>query len=293
MSIGAVQVSSVGSVSAATGASPAVPPERAKLLPEPSVGALTGSDPLSVMYLFESKDQQDDVNSGTKRVQALRSERSQAVQKELAAIQQEDDASKHKSFWDDLGSICGEVAKVAGVVASVAAAVVTCGAATPLAVLAVAGAVMSTAAFVDGEFHVLHALGVDDKIAGYIDLGLSIGGAACSLGAGLAAGGQVASSTATTIGRGASVVSGASAVAAGTAAIESGQERANVDRADADQVVAEAMSDHLLRTIQSVIDEVQDSDEKSKQIMKTIVSTKGIQNDTAETAAGAVQGKAS
>jgi hypothetical protein len=293
MSISAVQVSPVGNTAAATGASPAAPPEGVKLLPEPSIGALAGADPLSVMYLFESKDQQDDVNAGTKKIQALLSERAQALKNELAAIQQEDEALKHKSFWDDLGSICGEVAKVAGAVASVAAAVVTCGAATPLAVLAVAGAVMSTAAFVDGEFHVLHAIGVSDKVAGYVDMGLALGGAVCSLGAGLAAGSQAASSTATMIGRGASVVSGASAVAAGTAAIESGQAQADVDRADSDQVVAEAMSDHLLRTIQSVIDEVQDSDEKSKQIMKTIVSTKGIENDTAATAAGAVQGKAS
>ncbi len=294
MSIGAVQVSPVAPAAAvATGASPAASPEGAKLLPEPPVGALAGSDPLSVIYLFESKDQQDDANSGTRRIQALQAERSQALQKELAAIQQEDEALKHRSFWDDLGSICGEVAKVAGVVASVAAAVATCGAATPLAVLAVAGAAMSTAAFVDGEFHVLHALGVDDKVAGFIDLGMSLGGAACSLGAGMAAGGQAASSTATTIGRGATVVTGASAAAAGTAAIEAGQEQANADRADAGQVVAEAMSDHLLRTIQSVIDEVQDSDEKSKQIMKTIVSTKGVENDTAETAAGAIQGTAS
>ena len=72
------------------------------------------------------------------------------------------------------------------------------------------------------------------------------------------------------------VVTGVTAVGGGVATIESGQAQAAIDRADADQVVAEALSDHYLRSIQTVIDEVQDSDEKSKQILKTIVAAKGI-----------------
>jgi hypothetical protein len=304
MSIAAVSVRSTSPVvpAGSPGASTLPSDARVSLLPEPPAGALAGSDPLSVMYLFESKDRNDELSTGTSRVRGLQTERAQELQKELAAIQQEDDAVKHKSFWDSLGSVLGEVAKVAAVVASVAAAVCTCGAAAPLAALAIAGAVLSTAAFVDGECHVLKALGVDDKTAGWIDLGMSIGGALCSGGAALASSAQAAasstataansatSSTVATIKTTATVVTGVTAVAGGVATIESGQAQAAIDRADADQIVAEALSDHYLRNIQTVIDEVQDSDEKSKQILKTIVATKGIQNDTAAIAAGSIKG---
>jgi hypothetical protein len=272
---------------------PASTEARASLLPEPPLGALAGSDPLSVLYLFESKDQQDNVSEGTKRIGSLQDERSQALQKELTAIQQEDQALANKSFWDDLGGICGEIAKVAGVVASIAAAVVTCGAAAPIAAVAIAGAVLSTAAFADGELHVLRALGVDDRTAGFIDMGMSLTGALCSAGAGIAAGGATASSTLSTISRTAAIVTGVSAVGTATSTIQAGREQANVDRADADQVLASALSDHLQRAIQGVIDEVQDNDEKAKQIMKTIVSAKGIENETATIAAGSIRGQTS
>jgi hypothetical protein len=292
MSLAAVPVRSTSPVAPAGSpvASASASEAPVSLLPEPPGGALAGGDPLSAIYLFESKDSNDQLQSGTDRVRGLQTERAQALQKELSAIQQEDDAVKHKSFWDSLGSVLGEVAKVAAVVASVAAAVVTCGAAAPLAAVAIVGVVLSTAAFVDGEFHVLRALGVDDKTAGFIDLGMSIGGALCSGGAALASSAQTASSTVVTIKTTATVVTGVTAVGGGVATIESGQAQAGIDRADADQVVAEALSDHYLRSIQTIIDEVQDSDEKSKQILKTIVAAKGIENDTAAIAAGSIKG---
>jgi hypothetical protein len=290
MSVYAVRAVSPAATGISSDVTPASTGQQLSLLPEPALGALAGSDPLSVMYLFESKGQKADVSEGTHRIRALQGERAQALQKELAAIQQEDEALKQKSFWDDLGSVCGEIAKVAGVVASVAAAVATCGAAAPLAAVAIAGAVLSTAAFADGELHVLRSLGVDDKTAGFIDMGMSLGGALCSAGAGLAASEQTASSTVSIVSRTATVVTGVTAVGSATSTIEAGREQANVDRADADQILASALSDHLLRTIQQVIDDVQDSDDKSKQIMKTIASTKGIENETATIAAGSIKG---
>jgi hypothetical protein len=243
-----------------------------------------------MLYLFESKDQDDGVETATKRIQALQGERAQALQQELTAIQNEDDAVKHKSFWDDLGGICGEIAKVAGVVASVAAAVATCGAATPLAAVAIAGAVLSSAGFVDGEFHVLEQLGVHDKTAGFIDMGLSLGGAVCSAGAGIVAGGPAASSTTAIIGRTATVVAGITTVGSAASTIAAGEEQANIDRADADQIAATALSDHALRRIQQVIEDTQDSDQKSKSIKKTIANTMAIENETATSAAAAIRG---
>jgi hypothetical protein len=264
--------------------------ESPSLLAEPLPGALDGADPMSFLYLFESKDQQLGVDEGAKRIAALQTERHQALQQEQQAIQQAIEASKQRSFWDDLGSICGEVAKVAAVVASVAAAVATLGAATPIAAVAVAGAVLSSASFADSELHVLRALGVEDSIAGWVDMGMSIGGAVLSVGAGMAAGGKIASSTLSTIRTAGAVTAGAAQVGKGACAIEAGEATSRSDQAAADQVVAQAQSDHAARRMQVAIADTQRSDQQSERIMEAIVNTKTIQNETSLNTAIAVRG---
>lgn len=262
----------------------------ASLLPDPILGALAGADPMSMLYLFESKDQQLGVEEGTKKIAALQSEREQALQQEQQAIQQAIDASKQQSFWDSLGSICGEVAKVAAVVASIAAAVVTLGAATPIAALAIAGAVLSTAAFADGELHVLQALGVNAETAGWIDTGLAVGGAVLSCGAGIAAGGHAAAVGSSVVGKAAGGAAVAAAVGKGAAGMAAGGARAQSDLAAADEAAAQGRANHALRFMQMIIDETQNSDEQSQRIMGTIANTKTIQDETATSAATAVKG---
>jgi hypothetical protein len=285
----AMAVSPAGAVAPAQ-ASPAPQPpgvEGTSLLPDPSGGALAGADPLSMLYLFESKDQQLGVTSGTDEITALQNERHQALQQEQQAIEKAIDAQSNRSFWNDLGSVCSEVAKVAVVVASVAAAVATLGAATPIAALAIAGAVLSTASFVDGECHVLRALGVDDATAGWVDTGMAIGGGLLSLGAGVAAGGQAAAST---ISRAGSVVAGVSGIGTAAARIGTGEAQAEGDRAAADQVAAQAHSDQAARRMEIVASDTQSSDEQAQQILSTIANTKAIQDQTAVSAATAVRG---
>jgi hypothetical protein len=260
------------------------------LLTDPAAGALAGADPLSMLYLLESNDQQLGVDEGTKRIAALQTERHQALAQEQQAIQHAIDAQKSRSFWDDLGSICGEVAKVAAVVASVAAAVATLGAATPIAAVAIAGAVLSSASFVDGECHVLRALGVDENTAGWIDSGMAIGGAVLSVGAGLAAGGRVASSTLATVNRASAVVTGVGEIGRGASTIEGGEALARSDEAAADQIAAQARSDHAQRLMQNVIDDTQSSDQEAQGTMGTIADTRAIQDQTALSAATAVRG---
>jgi hypothetical protein len=264
--------------------------ETTPLLPEPSPGALAGADPLSMLYLFESSDRQLGVDEGAKKIAALQTERHQALDQEQQAIQQAINASKQQSFWDTLGSICGEVAKVAAVVASVAAAVATLGAATPVAAVAIAGAVLSSASFAESEFHVLHALGVDDKTVGWVDLGMSLGGAALSVGAGIVAGGRLASSLPSLIGRAGAVVAGAGEMGKGACGIEAGQAKARNDQAEADQVAALARSDQAARQMRAAIVETQTSDQQSEQIMETIANTKTVQDETSLGAAIAVRG---
>jgi hypothetical protein len=290
-------VSPIGPIAAATapaapqGPAPAPPKGQGpSLLADPVPGALAGADPLSMIYLFEAKDQQLGVAASQKKIAGLEDERHALLAQEEQAIQHAIDAQKNRSFWDDLGSVFGEVAKVAAVVASVAAAVVTVGAATPIAALAIAGAVLSTASFADGELHVLHTLGVDDKTAGWIDMGMALGGSAMSFGAAIAAGGQVASSAVSTFGKAAGVVGGAGAIGTAAAKIAEGQALADGDQAAADEVLAAARSDHATRLMQLIIGDAQTSDEQSQKIMRAIVTSKTIQDDTTLAAAAGVRG---
>ncbi len=274
--------------SAQPGATPQPPAgQPPSLLPDPAAGALEGANPLSMLYLFESKDQQLGVTAGTNRVTALESERHQAVQQEQQAIKKAIDAQNNHSFWNDLGSVCSEVAKVAVVLASVAAAVGTLGAATPVAAIAIAGAVLSTASFVDGECHVLRSLGVSEATEGWVDTGMAIGGGLLSFGAGLASGGRAA---ATAIGRATSVVAGVTGVGTGAAKIGAGEAQAQSDQAAADQLAAQAQSDWETRHMQLVVSDAQSSDEQAQQILSAIANTKSIEDETAADAATAVRG---
>lgn len=260
------------------------------LLPDPATEALGGADPTTLLYLFESRDRDLAVAEGSKQVSALEAERHQALAQELKAIQQADDAQNDHNFWDDLGRVCGEVAKAAAVVASVAAAVATAGAAAPIAALAIAGAVLSTTAFVDGECHVLQSLGVDRTTAGWIDTGLAIGGGLLSAGAAFAASGTQASTVAGAVERGGAVVGGVGGVGLGVSAIERGEADARSDQAAADEIAARARSDHTERLLTAAVEDAQNSDQTSQRIMNTIVAAKSIQADTALTAASAVRG---
>jgi hypothetical protein len=284
---GAVSPASAAGASTVTGAqSYAVAAPNASLLPPP--GAL--SDPLSMVAYFQSNDQQLGLDEGTKRIQGLQKETQQAFQKEQQAIADLVQAEQHKSFWDSLGGVFSEIAKVAGVVASIAAAVATCGAGSPLAAVAVAGAVMSTAGFADGELHVLQALGVSADVAGMIDVGLSIGGAATSVGAGLASGAATASSTASIVGRVAAGTAGVGMVGQGAGAIGSGLAVRDADKADADDFAAEARQSGLRRLVTQVLQQVQDANQQSSQILDTVMSTKRIEQQTSLVAAAGQKG---
>jgi hypothetical protein len=286
----ATSAASVASSSSASGAAAGTPPPETSLMPEPAPAIGSPSDALSLLYLFEDRDQDLGVQEGTSKVSSLQTQRNQEFQKEQQAIAKEDEAAKHHSFWDNLGSFFSDLAKVAGVVASIAAAVCSFGAATPIAVVAVAGAILSSASLADGEFHILQKLGVDPSIAGGIDLGMSLVGAACSMGAGAAAAGQSASEVASTVSRAGSLAAGAATVVQGASDVEAGEAQSDQEQAEADQVVAQAQSDHDLRFMQIVIDELQSSDEESKQMLTTIANTKSTLDQTATDAAISVRG---
>jgi hypothetical protein len=254
------------------------------LLPPP---AELGADPMTMLFLFQSKSQDLQMNASSGEVKGLEAERNNDLNKEQQALANEAKAAKHKSFWDKLGSVCADVAKVAGVVASVAAAVATCGAGTPLAAVAIAGAVMSTAGFLDSETNVLQKLGVSAKLATIVDSALGVGGAICSVGVAGAVGAVNAARVVTTT---AAVVSGVGEVGSGVSAIGSGYAQRDEDRADATAVGAEADQNNLERMITRLVQEAKDSDDQTNQILDTIAGTKNIENQTSLAAATAMKG---
>ncbi|HKO52313.1 MAG TPA: hypothetical protein VJV79_31610 [Polyangiaceae bacterium] len=241
-------------VSFAAGVSPAAATtaDAVELLPLPN-GGDAQTDAMTWLYLFVSKQKSLDVSSGKSTIENTQRMRDEAYKQELEAIKQAVEAAEHSSFWDSLASVALDIGKVAAIVGSVAVAVGTGGAGI-VGVIAVAGALLSTASFVEGEAHVLSKLGVDEGTASWIGVGLAIGGAACSGGAGLVAGagsGVAQASTlqkvATTSGDVASVASGAATAAGGAAKIASKQYAGDQTDALADATGAQMIQGRLQR----------------------------------------------
>ncbi|AKU99916.1 hypothetical protein AKJ09_06580 [Labilithrix luteola] len=144
-----------------------------------------------------------------------------------------------RQFWADLEKGALEVGKWAAVAGSVALAVVSLGSAAPVAALAIAGAVLSCASTADSEFGIMEKMGVDKETAGWIDVGMAIGGALCGGAAGLAGGAKAATSLgqAAKIGGLASEVVGAGSSFAGAGAkigVATFERRAKLAAADAE-----------------------------------------------------------
>lgn len=245
------------------------------------------ADALAMLFLLQTKMREEGMKAGKIAVEVKHDGVRAALQKESEALAQAVEAGNGKGFWDDVGGTLLTVAEVAAVVGSIALAVVSCGAATGVAVLAIAGAVMSTAGFVQGEFHVLEKLGVDASVGDAIGLGLSIGGAACSVGAGVAAAaattaqaaqasklGNVASTTATVSG----TAAGGVTIAAGGARIASAEAQADAADAGAEALKEQLRAQWLQKQIESIIEELKGSDASDGRIldgMRVAMMTRG------------------
>jgi hypothetical protein len=167
-------------------------------------------------------------------------------------------------FWADLQSGALEVGKWVGVAVSCVLAVASWGAATPIAALAIAGAVLSSAAAADSTFGIMEKLGVDAETASWVNMGMSLTGALCSGGAGI---GQAFSKTAATATEtavrsastaGTLVSAGASATGAAARAKVAAFER-DAKMADADLVEATALQQRADRRIQAVITAIKET----------------------------------
>jgi|GEM_PF-6637650 len=167
-------------------------------------------------------------------------------------------------FWSDLAGVFGEIGKWVGAVASTALAICSCGAATPIAVLAVSGAVLSCASAIDSTFGISKEL-LGESASMWLNLGMSIGAAVCSGGAGVASMFGKGVQTAATATSGALRFSaGALTTAAGAANVTSSVARGVVagyrhdaETAAADVAAGENRQKRIERQISAILDVIQ------------------------------------
>jgi hypothetical protein len=180
-------------------------------------------------------------------------------------------AKKEGGFWKKLANVATKVAKVAAVVGSIALAISTAGAATPIAALAIAGAVMSTGAFVQGETQFLQKLGMDSQTADWIGVGLSLGGVLASGGASVAngvAGGAEAASAVEIGGRLATGASGVAHAACGIGRWQGARHDAEADRKLADAAAARLQGQRVQRAIQRILASFEEAQARDERVIE-------------------------
>jgi hypothetical protein len=189
------------------------------------------------------------------------------------------DVLNDPQFWKDLEVGAQEIGKWAAVVGSVALAGATFGAGSVVAALVVTGAVLSTAGAAQSSFHLLEKAGVDSTTAGWIGIGLSLGGAACSGAGGIVAAtrtaaasssavtsGLRAASTTTEVGAGASTV-----VAGGAHIVVAGYDK-QAKLAVADEQQAQSNIKHIDTEIEHIIEALQQAYESTAAQMESVRS---------------------
>ncbi len=185
------------------------------------------------------------------------------------------DAANSPKFWKDLesgGKVIGEVAALVG---SAVATGLTFGAAAPaLVVVTCIGLSMMAAGIVESKVHYLEAMGMDDKTAGAFGLGLSIGGAALTFGAGAAAGAGVASGSVSSFATkgmiAADLLAAEGGIVEGTAHIEVGQYEGHSREAGADMTQAKQAIARSQRLIEDLLDAVKDINDSHKHALGTL-----------------------
>jgi hypothetical protein len=202
-------------------------------------------------------------------------------------------AVNSKQFWQDVADFAGKLGEAAAVAGSTAVAVASFGAASGLTVgvvLAFAAAAASTAGMIESETHVLQKLGVDAKTDGWLTLGLSVGGAALSAGAGFANTAAAAADiarTASRMGAVASAASGSAHVVEGAADVALAVFRKRADDAHAASVWAEMQRSVADRALQDLAASIDRAKRHERDDVETLRTTTAIAMETDITAASA------
>lgn len=270
---------------AATAAAEARTDPDGTLLPAPQTAEL---DAMSLLYLYMSQGRDTSAASSRDAIARATEERHRKLAEIKVALQKALDAAKHGSFWSDLGSVFGKVAKIAALVAAAAATIASAGAAGPVLALAIAALVLSAGAMAQGEFHIFQKLGVSDRAAFWIELGMVAGAALCTGGAALAGGSAATAKGVADLTRsGALIVGGGSSIIAGGSAVASSHYRHDADDANADAERTRVGLDQLARTILELLDAYEESEKSSNRALGSLKGAITIQGDTLVAAARA------
>lgn len=208
----------------------------AALVAEPSAASADPTAALLALQIFERAGSTQRARSD---ISSLSKQRTVAWKKYKKALHDIEEARRkaekeEHGFWGTLGKCCTKIGKVGAVAAAVVAVGATGGAAAPLA-LAVTGAVLSAGAFAQGETHVLQKLGMSDAVAVKFEIGMSVGGALATGGAGaLSSGSTTVTSVARFTDSASSVVRGTGAIANGVQAASNAVNKAHLENARAD-----------------------------------------------------------
>lgn len=151
------------------------------------VSPMTVSNPASCLLALQrilGALRESNVASGKVRIAAQDAMSKVELEKASAERIEQIEKEENRTFWDDIGDIFSEIGKWVGAVASSVLAVMSCGAGAPLAGLAVAGAVLSCTSAIDSTAGISKAI-FGEEAGGWLNLGMSLGGAICSGGAGV------------------------------------------------------------------------------------------------------------
>jgi hypothetical protein len=152
------------------------------VMPAPSATNDLGGDPTTMIYALISKQRNNSMAAGEKRIEHNHQLEHAEQLKEDAAFKKQQDDKANAEVW----GIFGKIASCVAIAVSAVAAVCSCGAASALCVGACC---LSALAFADGETQCLSKLTGDPNASKWFDMGCGIGAALCTGGAGIAASG--------------------------------------------------------------------------------------------------------
>ncbi|MEZ4225816.1 MAG: hypothetical protein R3B13_32990 [Polyangiaceae bacterium] len=243
-----------------------------------SPGALPGSllpmpdmngDAMSGLYALFSKDHQLGLSSKIKDLRNAQRLKKQQWERAKAALKKAMKARKKGGFFKKLAKTCLKIARYAAVAAAVALAVGTGGAGV-VGALAIAGAVMSCTAMAQSEFQILQRLGVSEQWANGIEWGLTIGSAACTLGAGVATlfgASANASALGNTLGTAGACVQGVSTAGAGFATWQASEADSDALHHQANAAKERAEEARLERMLIQIMSEIESSEEADQRTL--------------------------
>jgi len=268
---------------------PSVGPSGANLLLSPKDN-VDPDEALAGFLVLEAMSHGVGLDAAIKNVNRLRQQKQAEWETQKAALMAAVQAEEHSSFWGKLGKICGTLGKIAAVVASVAVAVGTGGAGAPL-VLAVAGACLSGAALAQGEFHILQRLGVSDKVAGYVEIGMAVASIACSFGASALKGAEAVSTfqkVMNTSGKVVAITGAVASGAAGVAAIEKGNADGDAQDWYAQAAKAKLDESHYDQLLTWVLGQLDNNEKEHRKMVNGVKDAIETRDATLAVASGAV-----